>query len=90
MIAAFGDDEIARHIRHRNRAGESAPGAECIIINDGLITYTRFVFDQAPPDATRKASNGADTAVGARHHGRGGGLCLWYRRVSPPMPTSIA
>ncbi len=58
MIAAFGDDEIAL-VACDTETGpvKGARGAECIIVSDGLITYSRFVFDQAPFDAARKASN---------------------------------
>ena len=35
----------------------SAPGAECVTVTDGKITYSRFVFDQLPFDAARKATN---------------------------------
>jgi hypothetical protein len=58
MIAAVGDDEIALVICDTETGPvKCAPGAECIIVNDGLITYSRFVFDQAPCDAARTASN---------------------------------
>jgi hypothetical protein len=55
MIAAFGDDEIAL-VASDTETGpvKSAPGAECIIVSDGLITYSRFVFDQAPFDAAAR------------------------------------
>jgi hypothetical protein len=35
----------------------SAPGAECVTVIDGKITYSRFVFDRAPFDAARKAAS---------------------------------
>src|SRR5215472_3673307 len=34
----------------------SAPGAECVTVTAGKITYSRFVFDRAPFDAARKAA----------------------------------
>ena len=58
MIAAFGDDQTrAGHVRHPNRAGKSAPAAECVTVTDGKITYSRFVFDRAPFDAARNAAS---------------------------------
>jgi uncharacterized Fe-S radical SAM superfamily protein PflX len=46
-----------RYLRMPGYPVKGARGAECIIVSDGLITYSRFVFDQAPFDAARKASN---------------------------------
>jgi ketosteroid isomerase-like protein len=37
----------------------SAPGAECVTVQDGKITYSRFIFDRAPFDAARKAQSDA-------------------------------
>jgi hypothetical protein len=34
----------------------SAPGAECLTVSDGKITYSRFIFDRAPFDAARRAA----------------------------------
>ena len=33
---------------------KSAPGAECVTVSEGKITYIRFVFDRAPFDAAHK------------------------------------
>ena len=46
----------ASHVRHRDRAGKSAPGAEYVTVKDGKITYSRFIFDRAPFDAARKTA----------------------------------
>ncbi len=35
---------------------KSAPGAECVTVRDGKITYSRFLFDRAPFDAARQAA----------------------------------
>ena len=35
----------------------SAPGAECVTVTGGKITYSRFVFDRAPFDAARKSAS---------------------------------
>ena len=34
----------------------SAPAAECVIVADGKITYSRFIFDRTPFDAARQAA----------------------------------
>jgi ketosteroid isomerase-like protein len=58
MIAAFGDEETALIMYDTATVPvKSAPGAECVTVKDGKITYNRFVFDRAPFDAARTASN---------------------------------
>ncbi len=58
MIAAFGDKETALIMYDTETVPvKSAPGAECVTVKDGKITYNRFVFDRAPFDAARTASN---------------------------------
>jgi ketosteroid isomerase-like protein len=58
MIAAFGDEETALIMYDTATVPvKSAPGAECVTVKDGKITYNRFVFDRAPFDAARMASN---------------------------------
>ena len=58
MIAAFGDEETALIMYDTETVPvKSAPGAECVTVKDGKITYNRFVFDRAPFDAARTASN---------------------------------
>jgi ketosteroid isomerase-like protein len=57
MIAAFGDDETALVMYDTGTVPvKSAPGAECVTVKDGKITYSRFVFDRAPFDAARAAA----------------------------------
>ena len=38
-------------------SGATTPGAECVTVTDGKITYSRFVFDRLPFDVARKAAN---------------------------------
>jgi len=58
MLAAFGDEETALIMYDTETVPvRSAPGAECITVKDGKITYNRFVFDRAPFDAARVASD---------------------------------
>lgn len=54
LIAAFGDDQTAVIMYDTETVPvKSAPGAECVTVTDGKITYSRFVFDRAPFDAAR-------------------------------------
>jgi hypothetical protein len=56
LIAAFGDEEKAVVVYDTETVPvKSAPGAECVTVKDGKITYSRFIFDRAPFDAARKA-----------------------------------
>jgi len=57
LIAAFGDDQTAM-IMYETRTVPvpNAPGAECLTVTDGKITYSRFIFDRAPFDAARAAA----------------------------------
>lgn len=49
MLAAFGDEETALIMYDTQTVPvKSAPGAECVTVKDGKITYNRFVFDRAP------------------------------------------
>jgi len=58
MIAAFGDDQTALVMYDtQTMPVTSAPGAECVTVRDGKITYSRFVFDRAPFDAARTAAS---------------------------------
>ena len=55
MIAAFGDEETALVMYDTATVPvPSAPGAECVTVNDGTITYRRFLFDRAPFQAARR------------------------------------
>ena len=57
LVAAFGDDQTAM-IMYETRTVPvpNAPGAECLTVADGKITYSRFIFDRAPFDAARAAA----------------------------------
>jgi ketosteroid isomerase-like protein len=58
MIAAFGDDQTALVMYDtQTMPVKSAPGAECVTVRDGKITYSRLVFDRAPFDAARTAAS---------------------------------
>ena len=58
MIAAFGDDQTALVMYDtQTMPVKSAPGAECVTVKDGKITYSRFIFDRAPFDAARNAAS---------------------------------
>jgi hypothetical protein len=57
LIAAFGDDTTALIMYDTETVPVmSAPGAECLTVSDGKITYSRFIFDRAPFDAARQAA----------------------------------
>ena len=56
LVAAFGDDEKAVIIYDTETVPvNSAPGAECVTVQDGKIIRSLFIFDRAPFDAARKA-----------------------------------
>jgi hypothetical protein len=58
LIAAFGDDRTALIMYDTQTVPVgSAPGAECVTVTDGKITYSRFVFDRAPFQAARQAAH---------------------------------
>lgn len=55
LIAAFGDDATALVMYDTATVPvPSAPGAECVTVEDGKITYSRFLFDRAPFQAARR------------------------------------
>ena len=57
LIAAFGDDDTAVVVYDTETVPvKSAPGAECVTVRNGKITYSRFIFDRAPFDAARRAT----------------------------------
>jgi SnoaL-like domain len=59
LIAAYGDDTTALIMYEaRTRPVPSAPGAECVTVTDGKITYSRFIFDRVPFEAARQAIAG--------------------------------
>jgi len=54
LLAAFGDANTAVIMYDTETPlVASAPGAECLTVVDGRITYSRFVFDRAPFIAAR-------------------------------------
>ncbi len=58
MIAAYGDDTTALVMYDTETVPvRSAPGAECVTVTGGKITYSRFVFDRAPFQAARSATS---------------------------------
>lgn len=49
LLAAFGDETTALLMYDtRTLPVESAPGAECLTVQDGTITHMRIIFNQAP------------------------------------------
>ncbi|HEX6352889.1 nuclear transport factor 2 family protein [Actinophytocola sp.] len=57
LIAAFGDDDTAVIVYDTESVPvASAPAAECVTVRNGLITYSRFIFDRTPFDAARAAA----------------------------------
>jgi ketosteroid isomerase-like protein len=58
MISAFGDEDTALIMYDTETLPvKSAPAAECVTVNDGKITYSRFIFDRAPFQAARQATD---------------------------------
>jgi hypothetical protein len=58
LIAAFGDDTTALIMYDTQTVPvRSAPGAECVTVAGGKITYSRFIFDRLPFDAARRAAS---------------------------------
>jgi hypothetical protein len=56
LIAAFGDDTTAVVVYDTDTVPvSSAPGAECVTVEDGKISYSRFIFDRAPFQAAAPA-----------------------------------
>jgi ketosteroid isomerase-like protein len=57
LIASFGDDRTAVVVYDTETAlVASAPAAECVTVEDGRITYSRFIFDRVPFAAARAAA----------------------------------
>ena len=58
LIAAFGDVARPRWIMYDTETVpvKSAPGAECVTVTDGKITYNRFIFDRARSRRARKTA----------------------------------
>ncbi|AGZ39020.1 nuclear transport factor 2 family protein [Actinoplanes friuliensis] len=56
LIAGFGDQEQALIMYDTTTPlVASGPGAECLTVRDGLITYSRFLFDRLPFEQARQA-----------------------------------
>lgn len=56
LIAAFGEEETALVMYDTETAlVKSAPGAECVTVEDGRIKTSRFVFDRLPFDLARRS-----------------------------------
>ena len=54
LIAAYGDEEQALIMYDtRTTLVASGPGAECVTVRDGRITYSRFLFDRLPFELAR-------------------------------------
>jgi hypothetical protein len=57
LIAAFGDDTTAVVMYDTETVPvKSAPGAECVTVTGGKISYSRFIFDRLPFEAARRAA----------------------------------
>jgi hypothetical protein len=57
LIAAFGDGDTALLMYDTDTVPvKNAPGAEYHQVRNGMITYLRIIFDRAPFDAARQAS----------------------------------
>jgi hypothetical protein len=57
LIAAFGDAQTAVVVYDtRTVPVQSAPGAECVTVENEKIVYSRFIFDRAPFEAARAAA----------------------------------
>jgi len=55
LIASFGDDTTAVLVYDTQTPPvASAPGAECVTVEDGKIIYSRFIFDRLPFDQARQ------------------------------------
>jgi hypothetical protein len=55
LIASFGDEGTALLMYDTETvAARSAPAAEYVTVDDGKITYDRFIFDRTPFDEFRR------------------------------------
>jgi hypothetical protein len=58
LIAAYGDERTALMMYDTSSAlVASGPGAECLTVVHGRITYNRFIFDRVPFAAARAAAH---------------------------------
>ncbi|MEV0649803.1 nuclear transport factor 2 family protein [Phytomonospora sp. NPDC050363] len=56
LLAAFGDDTTAVVMYDTDTVPvKDAPGAECVTVTDGKITWMRIVFDRVPFEQARSA-----------------------------------
>jgi len=56
VVAAFGDEQTAVLVYDADTLPvKNAPGAECVTVVDGLITYMRIIFDRQPFTTAREA-----------------------------------
>jgi hypothetical protein len=57
LIGAFGDDERAVVVYDTTTTlVDSGPAAECVTVQDGRITYSRFIFDRLPFQQARAST----------------------------------
>ena len=55
LIAAFGDEHTAVAMYDTETVPvKSAPAAECVTVDGGQVTRSRFIFDRAPFEAARR------------------------------------
>lgn len=60
LISAFGDDRTALLMYDAQTIPVAhAPGAECLTVEDGLITEITIIFDRVPFAAARQAAHGS-------------------------------
>jgi ketosteroid isomerase-like protein len=58
LIAAFGDQTKAMLMYDTETVPvASAPGAECVTVENGKITKSHFIFDRAPFQAARETTS---------------------------------
>jgi ketosteroid isomerase-like protein len=58
LIAAFGDEQTALIMYDTETVPvRSAPGAECVTVEHGKITRSRFIFDRLPFQEARMAAS---------------------------------
>jgi hypothetical protein len=88
LIAAFADEQTALIMYDTDTVPvTNAPGAECVTVTDGKITYSRFVFDRAPFIEARHRERSRtpvckflQTGVRSNRTKRGGAVALPARR----------
>jgi ketosteroid isomerase-like protein len=60
LVSAFGDDRTALLMYDTQTVPVAhAPGAECLTVEDGLITEIKIIFDRVPFAAARQAADGS-------------------------------